>query len=54
MKPHPPDKCHAVALEFVSGADRRNERRPKIFKIEVPIFRKKKMQTVFITIGDQN
>jgi hypothetical protein len=30
-----------VALEFVSGAGGRNEQSPKIFKIKVPIFRKK-------------
>jgi hypothetical protein len=34
-------KYHAVALEFVSGAGRCNERSPTIFKIEVSIFQKK-------------
>jgi hypothetical protein len=36
----------------MNEASRRNERSPKIFKIKVPIFRKK-MQKIFITIRDQ-
>jgi hypothetical protein len=41
MKPHLPEKCQTVALELVSESGRRNERRPKIFKIKILIFRKK-------------
>jgi hypothetical protein len=41
VEPHPLEKGDAVALEFVSTAGC-NERSPKIFKIKVPIFQKKK------------
>jgi hypothetical protein len=48
VKPHPHEKFHAVAFEFVSGAGRRNEQNPNIFKIKVPIFRKKKNAKNFL------
>jgi hypothetical protein len=45
--PHPPEKCHAVALKLVSESSRRNERSTKIFKIKVSIFRKKNANNIY-------